>query len=167
MKEPANRSHPISLEVSLLELLWDSFLILLMQQLSTDHRFLNSSRLFLRVTVQLVIKSSRLFLRVTVQPVMGSLRSELFCRISFLLYVSFAKETYNFIDPTDRSHPLLTLCDSCLTPRSHLLYLRSHFFNSLLAWNPAHKKNLFLTRKNPPFNHTSHNRQHNIFAIRF
>ena len=30
----------------------------------------------------------------------------LFCRISSLLQVSFAKETYNFIDPTDRSHPI-------------------------------------------------------------
>ena len=30
----------------------------------------------------------------------------LFCRISSLLYGSFAKETYNFIDPTKRSHPM-------------------------------------------------------------
>jgi len=28
----------------------------------------------------------------------------LFCRISSLLYVSFAKETYNFKEPTNRSH---------------------------------------------------------------
>ena len=28
----------------------------------------------------------------------------LFCRIASLLYVSFAKETYNFIDPTNCSH---------------------------------------------------------------
>jgi len=33
----------------------------------------------------------------------------LFCRISSLLLDSFAKETYNFIDPTDGSHPILTL----------------------------------------------------------
>ena len=33
----------------------------------------------------------------------------LFCRIWFLLYVSFAKETYNLIDPTDRSHPISLL----------------------------------------------------------
>ena len=31
----------------------------------------------------------------------------LFCRISSLLYGSFAKETYGFIDPTNRSHPIL------------------------------------------------------------
>ena len=30
----------------------------------------------------------------------------LFCRISSLLYVSFAKETYNFKGPTHRSHPI-------------------------------------------------------------
>ena len=29
---------------------------------------------------------------------------DLFCRISSLLWGSFAKETYNFIDPTHRSH---------------------------------------------------------------
>ena len=28
------------------------------------------------------------------------------CRILSLLSGSFAKETYNFIDPTDRSHPI-------------------------------------------------------------
>ena len=30
----------------------------------------------------------------------------LFCRISSLLYGSFAKETYNLIDLTNRSHPI-------------------------------------------------------------
>jgi len=30
----------------------------------------------------------------------------IFCRISSLLWGSFAKETYNFIDPTNRSHPI-------------------------------------------------------------
>ena len=30
----------------------------------------------------------------------------LFCRMASLLYVSFAKETYNFIDPTNCSHPI-------------------------------------------------------------
>jgi len=30
----------------------------------------------------------------------------LFCRISSLLYGSFAKETYNFKEPTSRSHPI-------------------------------------------------------------
>jgi len=31
---------------------------------------------------------------------------ELFCRILSLLLVSFAKETYNFKEPTSRSHPI-------------------------------------------------------------
>ena len=31
----------------------------------------------------------------------------LFCKIISLLWGSFAKETYNFIDPTNRSHPIL------------------------------------------------------------
>ena len=30
----------------------------------------------------------------------------LFCRIESLLYGSFAKETYNFKEPTNRSHPI-------------------------------------------------------------
>jgi len=30
----------------------------------------------------------------------------LFCRISSLLYGSFAKETHDFIDPTNQSHPI-------------------------------------------------------------
>ena len=30
----------------------------------------------------------------------------LFCRISYLLQVSFAKETNHFIDPTNQSHPI-------------------------------------------------------------
>ena len=30
----------------------------------------------------------------------------LFCKIFFLSYGSFAKETYNFIDPTNRSRPI-------------------------------------------------------------
>jgi len=30
----------------------------------------------------------------------------LFCRILSLLRGSFAKETYNFIDPTNQSHPI-------------------------------------------------------------
>ena len=30
----------------------------------------------------------------------------LFCKISSLIQGSFAKETYNLIDPNDRSHPI-------------------------------------------------------------
>ena len=32
----------------------------------------------------------------------------LFCRIASLLQVSFAKDTYNFIDPTNCSHPIVS-----------------------------------------------------------
>jgi len=32
----------------------------------------------------------------------------LFCRIWSLLLGSFAKETYNFKEPTNRSHPILS-----------------------------------------------------------
>jgi len=34
----------------------------------------------------------------------------IFRRISSLLQVSFAKETYNLIDPTNQSHPIGTFC---------------------------------------------------------
>jgi len=34
----------------------------------------------------------------------------LFCRISSLLYGSFAKETYNLNEPTNRSHPIGCRC---------------------------------------------------------
>jgi len=37
----------------------------------------------------------------------------LFCRIASLLWGSFAKETYNFIDPTNISYPIWTR-DCCL-----------------------------------------------------
>ena len=30
----------------------------------------------------------------------------LFCRIGYLLWGSFTKETYNFKEPTNRSHPI-------------------------------------------------------------
>ena len=30
----------------------------------------------------------------------------LFCRISSLVWASFAKETYNLIDPASQSHPI-------------------------------------------------------------
>ena len=32
---------------------------------------------------------------------------DLFCRIKSLLQGSFTKETYNFIDPTNPSHPIV------------------------------------------------------------
>ena len=37
---------------------------------------------------------------------------DLFCRISSLLWGSFAKETYNFKAPTSHSHPPHKTCDS-------------------------------------------------------
>jgi len=38
----------------------------------------------------------------------------LFCRISSLLLASFAKETYNLIDPTNCSHPVCcVVCVVC------------------------------------------------------
>jgi len=37
----------------------------------------------------------------------------LFCRSSSLSWGSFAKETYNLIDPTDRSHPILHCASVC------------------------------------------------------
>jgi len=38
----------------------------------------------------------------------------LFCRISSLLKGSFAKETYNFIDPTNQSHPIAAAIARCI-----------------------------------------------------
>jgi len=43
----------------------------------------------------------------------------LFCRISSLSKVSFAKDTYSFKEPTNRSQPILTststhMCSSCM-----------------------------------------------------
>ena len=39
----------------------------------------------------------------------------LFCRILSLLLGSFAKETYNLIDPTNQSHPITALLGSSKT----------------------------------------------------
>jgi len=53
----------------------------------------------------------------------------LFCRISSLLQDSFAKETYQFEEPTDRSHPIWTYIPyehTCLHTRNHVyMWLRS------------------------------------------
>ena len=38
----------------------------------------------------------------------------LFCRISSLLQGSFAKETYNFKEPTNRSHPICIISVECM-----------------------------------------------------
>jgi len=42
----------------------------------------------------------------------------LFCRISSLLQGSFAKKTYNFKEPTNRSHPIRTTSRSAPTVSS-------------------------------------------------
>ena len=42
----------------------------------------------------------------------------LFCRISSLLWGSFAKETYNFKEPTNRSNPI---AEPSLLPSDHLM----------------------------------------------
>ena len=38
----------------------------------------------------------------------------LFCKISSLLWGSFAKETYNFKEPTNRSHPITDVRHQCI-----------------------------------------------------
>ena len=50
----------------------------------------------------------------------------LFCRISSLLQGSFAKETYDFIDPTNQSHPILNKSHVFIC--SVFLYLFCIFF---------------------------------------
>jgi len=67
----------------------------------------------------------------------------LFCRMSSLLKVSFAKETYDFKEPTNRSHPminwiyiysLLHLVSFAKEPyiRDHILQKRPVILRSLL-----------------------------------
>ena len=45
----------------------------------------------------------------------------LFCRISSLLQASFAKETYNFKEPTNRSHPIVVISGSLAAAKYTLL----------------------------------------------
>jgi len=47
---------------------------------------------------------------------------DIFCRISSLLQGSFAKEPYNLIDPTDRSHPIVSLAYNIPCTSSVSLY---------------------------------------------
>jgi len=46
----------------------------------------------------------------------------LFCRISFFLQGSFAKETYHFQEPTNRSHPISIFCLVGQTHHEHNLH---------------------------------------------
>ena len=57
----------------------------------------------------------------------------LFCRISSLLYGSFAKETYNLIDPTNQSHLLPELRNAATTKSTVNFDLR----RTLLGFFPA------------------------------
>jgi len=50
----------------------------------------------------------------------------LFCRISSVLYSSFAKETYQFKEPTKRSHPILTTAQEAYKPSNRLhIYIQT------------------------------------------
>jgi len=62
----------------------------------------------------------------------------LFCRIQSPLQVSFAKETSNFIDPTNRSHPIQMyvwrpVCRLCTRAYTHM-----HFFLDIYAYMYAY-----------------------------
>jgi len=50
----------------------------------------------------------------------------LFCRILSLLWVSFAKETYHFKEPTNRSHPI-----HVSTVRSEVHMAHTHMYPQL------------------------------------
>jgi len=55
----------------------------------------------------------------------------MFCRISSLLSGSFAKETCDFKEPTDRSHPIVLLsCESILLRK--VLLSRESVFQSIV-----------------------------------
>jgi len=51
-------------------------------------------------------EACRVWMGVGWLRLVGSFKLCLCCRISFLLQASFAKETYNFNEPTSRSHPI-------------------------------------------------------------
>jgi len=62
----------------------------------------------------------------------------LFCRILSLLLDSFAKETYNSIDPTNQSHPIPfvrseIILEYDLTPHDSAMFL-SHMGRRLIWW---------------------------------
>jgi len=52
----------------------------------------------------------------------------LFCRILSLLWVSFAKETYHFKEPTNRSHPILCARHTIPSVWFHIRLLRKEAF---------------------------------------
>ena len=57
----------------------------------------------------------------------------LFCRILSLLWVSFAKETYHFKEPTNRSHPI---CDPAA----------GHAFISIVGKNSHIEKEVYVEK---------------------
>jgi len=64
----------------------------------------------------------------------------LFWRISSLLYGSFAKETYDFKEPTSRSHPIVIYADiarwwsiPCVWRMDSILMSHRYFFFSLIS----------------------------------
>jgi len=66
------------------------------------------------------------------------------CRISSLLYGSFAKETYHFKEPTNRSHPIPTchiICD--IHKRLYLQNIVS-FYMALLQKRPIILRSLLI-----------------------
>ena len=73
------------------------------------------------------VKSHRWMIHLTQIPLWGGVATisridkiiVLFCRISSLLKVSFAEETYNLIDPTNCSHPIrVHVCSLLCSPLS-------------------------------------------------
>ena len=60
----------------------------------------------------------------------------LFCRISSLLKVSFAKEACNFKEPTNRSHPMwIVVANCCNDLLQHTA--ATHYCNTLLQHSTA------------------------------
>ena len=60
----------------------------------------------------------------------------LFGRIASLLQVSFAKETYNFIDPTNQSHPICDMLHSYLWHYSYPWLI--HMWHDSYTWDMTH-----------------------------
>ena len=70
----------------------------------------------------------------------------LFCRISSLLQGTFAKETYNFKEPTNHSHPICVLSPhTCGEAKiSRLLKITGLFYRALLQKRPIILRSLLI-----------------------
>ena len=75
----------------------------------------------------------------------------LFCRILSLLQGSFTKETYNFIDPTNQSHPIAP----------HVPYIPENVWISTLYIHAFAFTYMYTHTHITPHTHTSH---HKVFA---